>query len=73
MDILGRSNRFSYAAAWGMLAYLAGDIVFDQTYAVDFQGPRFVTGKAYTLMLAIGYMQLFCFRPSIQFFFVESN
>ena len=45
MDVLGKSNRFSYAAAWGMLAYLAADIVFSQTYAVDFEGPKFVTGK----------------------------
>ena len=46
MDILGKSNRFSYAAAWGMLAYLTADIIFDQQYAVDFQGPKFVSGKS---------------------------
>lgn len=59
MDILGRSNRFSYAAAWGMLAYLAGDIVFDQTYAVDFQGPRFVTVFKALVSMAIYGMDYF--------------
>ena len=44
MDILGKSNRFSYAAAWGMLAYLAADIIFSQRYAVEFHGPKFVSG-----------------------------
>ena len=45
MDILGKSNSLSYAAAWGMLAYLAADIIFEQQYAVDITGPKFLTGK----------------------------
>ena len=45
MDILGKSNSLSYAAAWGMLAYLAADIIFEQQYAVDIKGPKFLTGK----------------------------
>ena len=44
MDILGKSNRFSYAAAWGMLSYLAADIIFNQQYAIEINGPKFVTG-----------------------------
>ena len=44
MDILGRSNRFSYAAAWGAIAFLAADMVFGSTTIVDLTGPPYVTG-----------------------------
>lgn len=62
MDILGKSNRFSYAAAWGMLSYLAADIIFNQQYAIEINGPKFVTVfRALVSMLIYGmdYFPLF--------------
>lgn len=43
MDILGKSNRFSYAAAWGSIAFLAADLVFGSTVIVKLEGPTYVT------------------------------
>ena len=45
MDILGKSHRFSYAAAWGSIAFLATDMVFGSTAIVNLQGPSYVTGR----------------------------
>ncbi|XP_045199274.2 receptor for retinol uptake stra6-like [Mercenaria mercenaria] len=43
MDILGKSHRFSYAAAWGSIAFLAADLVFGSTVIIKLEGPSYVT------------------------------
>lgn len=47
MDILGKSNRFSYVAAWGSIAFLAADLVFGSTVIVQLEGPSYVTGNTH--------------------------
>lgn len=44
MDVLKRSHRFSYAAAFGTLARLCAGIVFDAQYAFDYSGPTYLKG-----------------------------
>ena len=44
MDILGKSHRFSYAAAWGSIAFLAADMVIEQKFALKLEGPPIITG-----------------------------
>lgn len=44
MDVLKRSHRFSYAAAFGTLARLCAGIVFDAQYAFDYNGPTYLKG-----------------------------
>lgn len=44
MDVLKRSHRFSYAAAFGTLARLCAGIVFDAEYAFDYNGPTYLKG-----------------------------
>ena len=45
MDIMGRSNRFSYAAAFGATASLCVGVIFEQKFAVTLTGPKYITGK----------------------------
>ncbi|XP_060605143.1 uncharacterized protein LOC132757773 [Ruditapes philippinarum] len=55
MDILGKSHRFSYAAAWGSIAFLAADLVFGSTVIVKLEGPSYVTVfNAVLSMIVIG-------------------
>ncbi|KAK3585643.1 hypothetical protein CHS0354_004563 [Potamilus streckersoni] len=51
MDIFGKSNRFSYAAAWGCIAFLTSDIIFERKYAVDLPGPLYL--KAFYALLSM--------------------
>lgn len=44
MDVLRRSHRFSYAAAFGTLARLCAGIVFDAEYAFKYNGPTYLKG-----------------------------
>ena len=44
MDVLKRSHRFSYAAAFGTLARLCADIVFNSKYAFTYTGPTYLKG-----------------------------
>ena len=44
MDVLKRSHRFSYAAAFGTLARLCADIVFNSKYAFTYTGPTYIKG-----------------------------
>ncbi|KAL3847277.1 hypothetical protein ACJMK2_018197, partial [Sinanodonta woodiana] len=62
MDIMGRSNRFSYAAAWGCIAFLVSDVIFQQKYAVNLPGPFFM--KVFYALLSmliygLDYLPLF--------------
>ncbi|XP_061171855.1 receptor for retinol uptake stra6-like [Saccostrea echinata] len=62
MDILKRSHRFSYAAAFGTLARLCSDIVFEAKYAFNYDGPTYLkVFIALTSMLiyGLGYYPLF--------------
>ena len=45
MDLLGKSNRVSYAAAWGTISYLAADMVLGETTIVALEGPNYVTSE----------------------------
>lgn len=53
MDVLKRSHRFSYAAAFGTLARLCAGIVFDAQYAFDYNGPTYLKGL---------FVFVFCFN-----------
>lgn len=44
MDVMKRSHRFSYAAAFGTLAHLCSNIVFDAKYAFHYNGPTYLKG-----------------------------
>lgn len=44
MDVMGRSNRFSYAAAFGATASLCANVIFYQLYAVQINGPAYLRG-----------------------------
>lgn len=44
MDVMKRSHRFSYAAAFGTLAHLCSNIVFDAKYAFNYDGPAYLKG-----------------------------
>ncbi|KAL3847291.1 hypothetical protein ACJMK2_018210 [Sinanodonta woodiana] len=62
MDIFGKSNRFSYAAAWGCIAFLTSDIIFERKYAVDLPGPLYL--KVFYALLSmfiygLDYLPLF--------------
>ncbi|XP_060603247.1 receptor for retinol uptake stra6-like [Ruditapes philippinarum] len=62
MDILGKSHRFSYAAAWGSIAFLATDMVFGSTAIVNLQGPSYITvfNKILSMIIiGIDYFPLF--------------
>ncbi|KAH3809600.1 stimulated by retinoic acid gene 6 protein-like isoform X3 [Dreissena polymorpha] len=62
MDILGKSNRMSYAAAWGAITFLTVDMVFGLTVIVDLQGPRYVTiwNKILSMgVIGVGYFPMF--------------
>ncbi|KAH3742162.1 hypothetical protein DPMN_048898 [Dreissena polymorpha] len=51
MDILGKSNRMSYAAAWGAIAFLTAEMVFGEFVIVDLKGPRYITSKHVRMVL----------------------
>lgn len=62
MDILGRSNRFSYVAAWGAVAYLAADVVFEQKFALRLEGKSYVTaanGLLSMMIYGLDYFPMF--------------
>ncbi|XP_021360029.1 stimulated by retinoic acid gene 6 protein-like [Mizuhopecten yessoensis] len=61
-DVIGRSNRVSYAAAFGSIAFLCAGVIFEGTYAIDYTGPLYL--KVFILLLSmviygIGYYPLF--------------
>ena len=71
MDILGKSNRFSYLAAWGSIAYLAAEMVTEQKFALTLSG-KYGTGKSIHLSISYpafcDYVFIFSFtghRPSV--------
>lgn len=47
MDVMKRSHRFSYAAAFGTLAQLCATIVFDAKHAFNYDGPAYLKGFYY--------------------------
>lgn len=47
MDVMKRSYRFSYAAAFGTLAQLCATIVFDAKHAFNYDGPAYLKGFYY--------------------------
>ncbi|KAH3816023.1 stimulated by retinoic acid gene 6 protein-like [Dreissena polymorpha] len=62
MDILGKSNRMSYAAAWGAIAFLTAEMVFGEFVIVDLKGPRYITiwNKVLAmLVIGVGYFPMF--------------
>ncbi|XP_062615537.1 stimulated by retinoic acid gene 6 protein-like [Saccostrea cucullata] len=62
MDILKRSHRFSYAAAFGTLARLCSDIVFEAKYAFNYDGPTYFKvfiALASMFIYGLGYYPLF--------------
>lgn len=62
MDIMKRSHRFSYAAAFGTLAHLCADIVFDAKYAFNYEGPAYLkvfVALVSMLIYGMGYFPLF--------------
>lgn len=62
MDVMGRSNRFSYAAAFGATASLCANVIFYQLYAVEISGPAFLRVFATLLSMLIyglDYLPLF--------------
>uniref|UniRef100_K1QK94 Uncharacterized protein n=1 Tax=Magallana gigas TaxID=29159 RepID=K1QK94_MAGGI len=62
MDILKTSHRFSYAAAFGTLARLCSDIVFDSKYAFNYIGPTYLKvfiALVSMLIYGLGYFPLF--------------
>nr|XP_034328021.1 stimulated by retinoic acid gene 6 protein-like [Crassostrea gigas] len=62
MDVLKRSHRFSYAAAFGTLARLCAGIVFDAQYAFDYNGPTYLKvllALVSMLIYGLGYFPLF--------------
>ncbi|KAL4220305.1 hypothetical protein ACF0H5_020712 [Mactra antiquata] len=62
MDILGKSNRFSYAAAWGSIAFLATDLVFGSISIIQFTGPPYVTvfnKVCEVFIIGLGYFPMF--------------
>ncbi|XP_033759824.1 stimulated by retinoic acid gene 6 protein-like [Pecten maximus] len=61
-DVIGRSNRVSYAAAFGSIAYLCSGVIFEGKYAIDYTGPLYL--KVFILLLSmliygVGYYPLF--------------
>lgn len=72
MDILGKSNRFSYAAAWGAIAFLAADMVFGDVVIVDLQGPPYVTGMTSHTIVCIVYDTL-ALEPKTQFYYQKET
>nr|XP_022338121.1 stimulated by retinoic acid gene 6 protein-like isoform X2 [Crassostrea virginica] len=62
MDVLKRSHRFSYAAAFGTLARLCADIVFNSKYAFTYTGPTYLKvfiALISMLIYGMGYFPLF--------------
>lgn len=62
MDILGKSHRFTYAAAWGSIAFLATDMLFGSIAIVNLQGPSYITvfNKILSMIIiGIDYFPLF--------------
>ncbi|KAL5003951.1 hypothetical protein ScPMuIL_017407 [Solemya velum] len=62
MDIMSRSNRFSYAAAFGAVTSLCAEVIFESLYAIDYAGPTYL--KVFIALLSmliygIDYMPLF--------------
>ncbi|XP_052103959.1 receptor for retinol uptake stra6-like isoform X1 [Mytilus californianus] len=51
MDIMGRSSRVSYAAAFGATASLCSSVIFEQKYAVELGGASFV--KVFAILLSM--------------------
>ncbi|XP_053403198.1 receptor for retinol uptake stra6-like [Mercenaria mercenaria] len=43
MNIIGKSHRFLYAAAWGSIAFLATDLILGFVEIVELSGPPYVT------------------------------
>ncbi|XP_053404468.1 receptor for retinol uptake stra6-like isoform X2 [Mercenaria mercenaria] len=43
MNIIGKSHRFLYAAAWGSIAFLATDLILGFVVIVELSGPPYVT------------------------------
>ncbi|XP_012938943.2 stimulated by retinoic acid gene 6 protein-like, partial [Aplysia californica] len=55
MDMLTRSNRLSYACAFGATVYLVYKVVFENFYAFDYEGPAYLhTLAAIASMLVYG-------------------
>uniref|UniRef100_K1RYL2 Receptor for retinol uptake STRA6 n=1 Tax=Magallana gigas TaxID=29159 RepID=K1RYL2_MAGGI len=62
MDVMKRSHRFSYAAAFGTLAHLCSNIVFDAKYAFHYNGPTYLKvliALVSMLIYGMGYFPLF--------------
>lgn len=62
MDVMKRSHRFSYAAAFGTLAHLCSNIVFDAKYAFNYDGPAYLKvfiALVSMLIYGMGYFPLF--------------
>ncbi|XP_052683961.1 receptor for retinol uptake stra6-like isoform X2 [Crassostrea angulata] len=68
MDVMKRSHRFSYAAAFGTLAHLCSNIVFDAKYAFNYNGPTYL--KGITTESPLGYLvaTLFSWIFTAEFF-----
>ncbi|XP_052218102.1 stimulated by retinoic acid gene 6 protein-like [Dreissena polymorpha] len=62
MDILSKSNRMSYVAAWGAMTHLAFEMTFGETQIVSLQGPTYVTiwNKILSMaVIGVGYFPMF--------------
>ncbi|KAL5004400.1 hypothetical protein ScPMuIL_017856 [Solemya velum] len=62
MDIMSKSDRFSQTASFGVIATLCADVVFEQKYAIDYEGPTYL--KVFVALLSmlvygLGYVPLF--------------
>ena len=44
MDVLSRSNSLSYAAAFGLLSNVCYDVIVNQEFAIDYEGPIYLKG-----------------------------
>ncbi|XP_063430922.1 receptor for retinol uptake stra6-like [Mytilus trossulus] len=51
MDIMGRSSRVSYAAAFGATATLCSSVIFEQKYAVELGGAAYI--KVFAVLLSM--------------------
>ncbi|XP_065930003.1 uncharacterized protein [Magallana gigas] len=62
MDVMKRSQRFSYAAAFGTLAQLCASMVFDAKHAFTYDGPAYLKvfiALVSMLIYGMGYFPLF--------------
>ncbi|KAK3094479.1 hypothetical protein FSP39_002290 [Pinctada imbricata] len=51
MDVLSRSHRFSYAAAFGILSNLCFNVIVNQQYAFEYDGPTYF--KVFVVLLTM--------------------